>query len=413
MVSAAPIPFERALAEARAHGQPRAWRRPLGGPPAAADEVFAWLRDAADDGTLAAARARLRVYNAAGPLEVRPAHYPRPHDATIAGWLARLGADHGECGVVVNNLQAASPAAWRAALALLALLHRERAPVGGASFDLFTGAYRRGFFGVHKDDQDVVTFVVEGHKRFYLWPFERFAERPGAAPATELGVHLLTDLDPAPHLADALVLEGGPGDVFYWPAEWWHLAASDGELCTTVGVGLFRGHSVLRFAEEAAQRRIEEDPAAFADALALPSPAAGGDATAALTAADAAVDALLADDELRARLAERVLASASAFGCGRLPAPRRDPLPAGPLRLAAPGALPWTARGGELVWAVGGEAARYPDLPPLRALFARVGAGAPFVADDLARELADPSVAADALRHVLARIHAHHGLVPA
>ncbi len=71
MASAAPIPFERALAEARAHGQPRAWRRPLGGPPIPAG----WLRPAPLSGV---------------PREAGPSRPPsRGHSQDSSRWAPR------------------------------------------------------------------------------------------------------------------------------------------------------------------------------------------------------------------------------------------------------------------------------------------------------------------------------------
>jgi hypothetical protein len=97
-------------------------------------------------------------------------------------------------GVVINDLQAASLGAWRRAQALLGAIHDSLGvPPAGASFEFFAGAYRRGAFGVHKDDQDVITFVTEGRKRFRLWPYERFAGRaevPAGSQLKQVGLTL-------------------------------------------------------------------------------------------------------------------------------------------------------------------------------------------------------------------------------
>jgi len=213
-------------------------------------------------------------------------------------------------------------------------------PPAGASFEVFAGAYRRGAFGVHKDDQDVITFVTEGRKRFRLWPYERFAGRAEVPAGSQLKQVGLT-LAAGEELDGSIVVEGEPGDVFFWPAEWWHVAESDGEMCTSVGVGLFRCKPPV-----------------------------------------------IADEERREELE---LAAASALGCKMTPPPREDPVPDGRLRLA--GCVPWRKSGEDtVVWAVGGEAFRYPAAPAIVALLERVTGGAPFVAVDLCEELAGKGV---------------------
>jgi 50S ribosomal protein L16 3-hydroxylase len=40
-------------------------------------------------------------------------------------------------------------------------------------------------------------------------------------------------------VSHSLVLEGGPGDVMYWPPEWWHVGETDGEPSACLSVALF------------------------------------------------------------------------------------------------------------------------------------------------------------------------------
>jgi hypothetical protein len=262
---------------------------------------------------------------------------------------------------VVNDVQAATPAAWRFARRLLAGLRGAEAAAHGASVDAFAGAYRRGAFGVHKDDQDVVTIVLEGRKRFRLWPYARFADRPEVPAGSELaqvGLTLAAGEEPPARLG----VEGQPGDVFYWPAEWWHVAESDGDLCATLGVGLFR----------------------------TPRPAP-------------------ADPE---RAEEHAVAHAAAFGCHLAPPPAGAPLRLDvPARAARGAVVVRMARDGSVLWGVGGEAFRYPAARAIVALLHHVAAGAPFVPAALIERLADDEVAPDALAHILETLHAHHGLL--
>ena len=352
------LPFWKELQAAREEGRPACWREPFGAPAVATGEIFDWLVDAWRGGSVEKG-GRMRLYGASGVVGHAPDHAPAAGDGSMRGWLRRLEQTHGECGVVINDLQAASLGAWRRAQALLGAIHDSLGvPPAGASFEVFAGAYRRGAFGVHKDDQDVITFVTEGRKRFRLWPYERFAGRAEVPAGSQLKQVGLT-LAAGEELDGSIVVEGEPGDVFFWPAEWWHVAESDGEMCTSVGVGLFRGKPPV-----------------------------------------------IADEERREELE---LAAASALGCKMTPPPREDPVPDGRLQLA--GCVPWRLSGEDtVVWAVGGEAFRYPAAPAIVALLERVTGGAPFVAVDLCEELADEEVAPDALEHIVGLLHAYHAL---
>jgi hypothetical protein len=349
------------IAAVREVEEPACWRRPFSSQPFTSDEIFSWIAEAWRAGPPAGREARLRLHGPAGLVPFSADHAPAPEDASMRGWLERLERAHGECGVVVNDVQGATPEAWARMREILADARDALGAGYGASFEVFAGAYRRGAFGVHKDDQDVITFVLEGKKRFRLWPYERFATRPEVAPGSEL-LQVGLSVDPAAERDGSVVLEGEPGDVFFWPAEWWHVAESDGVMCTSVGLGLFRN----------------------------PPPA-------------------LDDDD---RAEEQALATASAFGCKTVPPALAVELPRAPLR-SVPGAVRWTLSRDTVVWSAGGEAFRYPAAPAIVETLRRVASGRRFVPADLVAELADDEVAPDALEHIVHLVHASHALVVA
>jgi hypothetical protein len=100
---------------------------------------------------------------------------------------------------------------------------------------LFWGNYRRTTFGLHRDESDVFCFVVDGKKQFRLWPGEAFrssSQKYGPAPYGN-------------HLKGSICLEGGPGDILYWPSSYWHVAESDGRLGSSLSVGLSYGYSIF------------------------------------------------------------------------------------------------------------------------------------------------------------------------
>jgi hypothetical protein len=107
-------------------------------------------------------------------------------------------------------------------------------PAGGTDCHIIVGRYDEAPTRIHKDTAGVFTFVVQGTKRFYLWPFERFSELAG--PNAMYGQINLRHLNYHEYLDDAILLEGKAGDAFYWPASYWHCGESDGASHVTLHV---------------------------------------------------------------------------------------------------------------------------------------------------------------------------------
>ena len=160
----------------------------------------------------------------------------RDEEATLAEYLARLGGERGLPGLIVNDIQAASPACWLSIAPLLSTLYAEYGmPFGGALVDLFFSGRSESFFGVHKDDQDVFMFVVAGCKRVELWRYETLATTFGS-PGYYASLHLgQVSVEQAPDL----VFEVQAGDVAYWPAGYWHRVRNLAELTAGLSLGLF------------------------------------------------------------------------------------------------------------------------------------------------------------------------------
>jgi len=397
--------------------KPGVWRNPLGGPLATPDEAFGWLRSASEAWQAKDRRASVRLYSKGKARTLRAGDHPTAEDGSIAGYVRRLDATLGDAGLVVNNIQSADPEIWRRAQSVLASLAEvDGVRPGAAILDLFAGAYRSGFFGVHKDDQDVVTFVLEGKKRFLLWPYDYFADRPEVAPGSELKVVLLNELDYAPYREDAIAIEGEPGDVFCWPAEWWHVSESDGGLCTTLALGLFRDASPYRLVDQAAAELIEEGRAPLASTL--PHPSLGERrGRASLTDLAGSLGRGLDAPELRDRIEEKALAHATAFGYFARPdpLPRAMALPA-TVRAPFPGGVAWAERDdGILLLSVGGAIFRYPAARPFVLLLERAASGARIDVDSTVAALAGDGTDVEpaALRYLLGLLHRHHALVAA
>lgn len=160
---------------------------------------------------------------------------PRADDGSLPGYARRIRRSGHECfAVLLNESQSLLPAIWFRAREFLRGLYEEAGfPAGGADANIFAGNYRRTPFGVHTDERDVFTCIVEGRKKFLVWPREALdgVMGPGKRDAD----------DYADLRARATRLEGGGGDVLYWPHTHWHVAESDrGGLVTTLSIGLDR-----------------------------------------------------------------------------------------------------------------------------------------------------------------------------
>jgi hypothetical protein len=161
---------------------------------------------------------------------------PRRDDRSLSGYAERVRQRHGhECfALLLNESQSVVPEIWfRVRDFLCGLFEESGFPAGGADANIFAGNYRRTPFGVHTDTRDVFTWIVEGQKKFLVWPREALdgIMGPGKRDAK----------DYADLRAHAIALEGDAGDLLYWPHPYWHVAESDRDgLVSTLSVGLDR-----------------------------------------------------------------------------------------------------------------------------------------------------------------------------
>ena len=379
-------------------------RNPFGGPVVAADELFGWLIAASARIQRGDTRPILRVFARGAQQPTEPALHPRRADGSIVGYIERVSRLRGETGIVLNNIQSATPSSWRLAQSLMSgLVHAAGFSPGGSVLDVFAGAYHTGFFRVHRDDQDVLTYVIEGSKRFLVWPFEVFAKHSQAtADNGGQSSFVLKDIDPRAHRDTATVLEGGPGDVMYWPADHWHCAFSDsGEHATTLALGFL------------------DDATSSVEARARPRGEASGLGRASLPG-----------HRGRRRASRRRRAPGHGQGPGRPATPpphrRTDPRPRHPfgyltlpdpapnekvpgdahVRVPVPGSLAFLVDGDELVWSVSGAVHSIPRTAALLALFTRLSAGDTIHVAGMLAEHDDESGAFGQVFDLLRRHHA-------
>lgn len=163
-------------------------------------------------------------------------------DGSLDGYLERMKRQHGdkEFGLVLSNVQVLSDTVWWRSAGFLRELYQHVGQATGTKIDGFFGTYRGTPFGIHKDDEEVFTFVVQGRKRFLLWPYEFLSERfdlSGDFRWGSLNPGLVVDEDLR---RSALVLDGEAGDVMYCPSSYWHVAewAGEGPPPATLGLGI-------------------------------------------------------------------------------------------------------------------------------------------------------------------------------
>ncbi|GGP93634.1 JmjC domain-containing protein [Streptomyces roseolilacinus] len=251
---------------------------------------------------------------------------PAAGDGSLDAYDARLASRLGgrRYALVVNGFHAFDTALW----------HRERAffaglwesvglPLTGAITTLFHGTYEHSPVGVHKDRFATFVFGLRGRKRMRFWP-----RRPWEEPVS-------TKVDYARHTAASFTAEVGPGDLLYWPADYYHVGEGAGAgPATSVNVGVPRDEHHAGY--ELEDLLADLDPARLAgggvdcllpapDApLTAPGPGAGGllapSPPEALTAAVRTLGAYGDPDRMRRRVTVLSLRRWTAGGFEPVPA---------------------------------------------------------------------------------------------
>ncbi|WP_214416400.1 JmjC domain-containing protein [Sphaerisporangium fuscum] len=262
-------------------------------------------------------------------------------------------------------------------------------PLTSAITTLFHGDYEHSPAGVHKDRFATFMFALKGRKRMRFW-----ARRPWTQPVS-------TVLDYDAYLPGSFAVEVEPGDLLYWPSEYFHVGESVGpEPATSVNVGVPREeHRVLYEIEELltdldTQLLVDRDGTALtarlpsADApLLAPGADAGGRLPSVLPPALGLATQALASESLRGRTVELSLRRWTAGGFEPVPpaAARRrlddDTIVAGDARFPAL----WADAGPYRVCSANGHAVRTSmRAAELQVVVERLETGEPFRVGDLA-----------------------------
>lgn len=253
---------------------------------------------------------------------------PRAADGSFDGYAERAARElctSGEFCLVVNKVCELSPLLWERARRFLVPLfaHVGFAP-GPTNTQLFLSNCRYTPFGVHKDFASVFTTVVRGPKRMLVWPYEALE-------------HLLDDpdldrryegqdldgLDAASVGDTATVLHGETGDLLYWPASYWHVAAADEERPLSLTFNVSVASTQPRHVFEALTGHLMRKGIVAPPTVPTTHDGRGRVATPApVLGIEAALRSLIDSGELAEVLAEGWMEHVSAYGFVERPGPR-------------------------------------------------------------------------------------------
>lgn len=248
-------------------------------------------------------------------------YLPERSDGGSAGYMARVTQQLGGArfGLVVEDAQAYDATLWLRLRDFLRGLYRHTGlPGDAAKATVFLGNYDRTPFGLHRGSSANFMFVVEGAKRMRTWPDAYFRGKPD----------LTHRLDYEAYNDDAIVMDANPGDIIFWPSDYWHIGESvDGGFSSAVSVALFMeprptAAVIARAAGLIGARHAAADRVRALDAMPDAMAAAVQRAEAMARDAVASLADVSADPALRHALRVGALNTLTGFGFTRPPRPR-------------------------------------------------------------------------------------------
>jgi hypothetical protein len=157
---------------------------------------------------------------------------PSRRDGSIDGYTSRIERllDGPRFALILQHAQAFHEPLWRRLRHILRQIGESSDLSGrGAKASLFLGNYANTPFGLHRGNSNVYKFIIAGRKRIRLWP-DASIQAQGAVQHT---------LDVARFGEPEHSIEGGPGDLIYWPSEFWHIGECIGGPATSLSLALF------------------------------------------------------------------------------------------------------------------------------------------------------------------------------
>jgi 50S ribosomal protein L16 3-hydroxylase len=225
--------------------QPVVYRFPESALPNAQDLFQALVRSAArtdgKDSGAAIFLDRVKLTDTQGFL-------PQASDGHLEGYLDRIVGTPPKQEMMYHQvgLQVHDQQLWDKAKNFVAASARVVGlPIAGVDLDTFLGKYRSTPRGIHTDPCQNFMLVVAGHKKMLVWHPEYFENKNLKIVGTPQH-RTVMDCDYREHLDAAIVLEGGPGEVIYWPPSYWHIGAAADQyedLTAVVNINLHLGQT--------------------------------------------------------------------------------------------------------------------------------------------------------------------------
>jgi hypothetical protein len=162
---------------------------------------------------------------------------PRASDEDLHGFAARLRSTYGEREFMLfaHSMERFDARTWLAGRKFLSGLFARLGRLPHAiGIDTFISNAKSTPFGPHVDVTNSMTFPILGPKTMRIWDgdgLNGIFPRNTRKVWPEIG-------DYTQHLEGSRLLEGVPGDMFFWTDSCWHVGEGDGRLCATALVWL-------------------------------------------------------------------------------------------------------------------------------------------------------------------------------
>lgn len=369
-------------------------RQPLAEPLAKPDEAFRWLVDAGERFRAGDRRVAPEFFVEHAQVLADVARYvPQTRDRSMAGYAARVTRllDGRRFGLVIDDFQAQAPELWLRLREFLRSLYSVTGlPGSHVKATLFLGNYRSTPFGLHRGRSGNFMFVVHGRKHIRAWPDRFFCGKED----------LTNRLDYSRYNRSSILMSANPGDVIYWPSDYWHIGEDAGGLSVAISVALFMepdlAADLARHVETALETRLNGHRRKVAAPEMLRKLRAVGRSR-----------------ELEQSLGAAHLNHLTGYGFARVPAP----LPARRLTAAMvvrgsstdPIRLRPTADG-ELVCSANGHAFAVTARGRIPALLERLNSGEPSRVGDLIADYSGRAASRASIRAVLEKLHSLRAL---
>lgn len=241
---------------------------------------------------------------------------PLASDGSAQGYEARVTPMVGgrRFGLVVEDVQAYDGTLWlRLREFLRGLFAHTGLPGDACKATVFLGNYDRTPFGLHRGDSANFMFVVDGLKRMRTWPDAYFQGKPDLTYSTAY----------AQHNDASIVMNARPGDVIFWPPDYWHIGESvDGRMSSAVSLALFMTPRPVPDLMAHVARAVHHEMAAYEPLPTSPGARDQFEHRLRVTArARGALAIAAVDHSLEAALERDLLNLVTAFGFTRPPRP--------------------------------------------------------------------------------------------